>query len=374
MRIAFLNLTPMNYSVSTPYNSPLGGSESAMCYLAEALAKRGHEVVLGTHQDKKVKDRGVWCIPKDEFTRELMSSLDVFIIQNTPYIAQEVKPLLGEKTKMIFWSQHDSDQPAVKILSDGYLTNCLDAVVLLSNYQLTTYLRDFRIPKEKYKVIGNAISPCFENLFKSDPLSFKKTPFKLTYTSTPFRGLNLLTDLFPAIKHEFKESTLEVYSSMQVYQVPEANDLEVYGNLYQKLKALKGVSYFGSLSQTKLADRLKRALILTYPNTFPETSCIAVMEAMAAGLYVVTSDLGALKETLSGYGKLLTADISSLEYRQQFCDEVVSYLQKVYKNPKEVNKNLIIQIEYVNSNYVWSKRAIEWEDLFNNISVSEKQS
>ena len=62
------------------------------------------------------------------------------------------------------------------------------------------------------------------------------------------------------------------------------------------VESLPGVEYVGSLSQPQLAEALAGASILAYPNTYAETSCIAVMEAALGGrgLFVVTSDLGAL--------------------------------------------------------------------------------
>src|SRR5205085_11659760 len=63
--------------------------------------------------------------------------------------------------------------------------------------------------------------------------------------------------------------------------------------------------YRGSVPQTELAKSLRRASVLAYPNTFAETGCIAAMEALAAGLLVVSSDLGALPETCEGWGRLV---------------------------------------------------------------------
>jgi glycosyltransferase involved in cell wall biosynthesis len=123
--------------------------------------------------------------------------------------------------------------------------------------------------------------------------------------------------------------------------------------VWEIMMHVNGVDYVGSVSQTKLSKELIKTSILSYPNTFPETSCIAVMEAMAAGCFVVTSNLGALPETLAGFGAMVDIDGDWQKYGNFFIREILNFLY----NPQDMSK----QIEYVNKNYVWSLRAKEWE-------------
>jgi hypothetical protein len=46
MKIGFLDTYTWDYNIETPYCKPLGGTQSAICYLAEALAAQGNEVFL----------------------------------------------------------------------------------------------------------------------------------------------------------------------------------------------------------------------------------------------------------------------------------------------------------------------------------------
>lgn len=354
MRIGFVNFSSLIYDTATPYKKPMGGSESAMCYLAEAMAKNGHDVVLFTALGKKAKVRGVICMPNKDLFNSL-APLDILVVQNSPLQGYQIKPALGKKTRLVLWSQHDTNQPAVGFLGRPEVRDVFDAFVLISDWQRKNYIEKFGISPKKTTVLRNAISPAFENLFAKGEttLSKKSDPPVLTYTSTPFRGLNLLIQIFPAIKETYLDVKLRVFSSLGVYHVPKSVDDKSYGELYDACRNTPGVTYIGSISQTKLARELIKASVFAYPNTFPETSCISVMEAMAAGCFIVTSRLGALPETTAGFAKLIDVDGDWQKYGNLFIREILNFLYE----PKDLSS----QVVYANKHYTWRVRAKEWE-------------
>ena len=56
----------------------MGGSESAMCYLAVALAKNKHKVTLFTTLSTKGKKLGVNCIP-EKYLFDNLEQLDFWL-------------------------------------------------------------------------------------------------------------------------------------------------------------------------------------------------------------------------------------------------------------------------------------------------------
>ena len=99
---------------------------------------------------------------------------------------------------------------------------------------------------------------------------------------------------------------------MAVYQ--KGGEADEYAALYERSRGLPGVEYVGSLSQPDLAQVLHKIDALTYPSTFAETSCIAAIEALAAGCQVLATDLGALRgqEYLRSVGPDLVVDLDHL--------------------------------------------------------------
>lgn len=367
MKIAFVNYTPLVYTTDTPYSAPLGGSESAMCYLSEALAKRGHKVFLYTRIDKEQNIRSVVHLPDAKLKQA--KDLDVLVIQNTPFYAQEVKPYLPKKTKLVLWLEHAHDQPAVSPLRDKNLVNLYSSVVFVSHWQRHQFLTNFPLSPRHCFILRNAISPAFENLFlPGEKISLKKIhPPILAYTSTPFRGLDRLLKAFPIIKKAFPDTKLQIYSSMRVYQQDTTQDEIDFGHLYNECRRTEGVDLIGSLPQPHLAQRLKPVSLLTYPNTFPETSCTSILEAMSAGCQIITSNLGALNETASGFGKLIDFDQNENKYIELFTATVTESLKEIYsQKTKRIDDTLSRQLYFINQAYTWKKRAEEWEFYLQN--------
>ena len=295
MRIAFVDLAAWDYTVDAPATEPLGGSQSALCYLAKELARLGHQVCLVNHTTRAGVSGGVaFCAVNSAAAGTALFDSDVVVLLNVAGPAASIKLMLAPQARLILWTQHAHDQPAMQPLHAAAIRDLFDGFVLVSQWQRHCYVEKFALDPARCQVLRNAAGPPFTQLFAdgSEAAAAKVRPPLLAYTSTPFRGLDLLLDVFPAVRRAVPGTELAVFSSMQVYHVPAARDTAEYGHLYGRCVQIDGVEYFGSLPQPELAEALRRATLLAYPNDFAETSCIAVMEAMAAGLRVVTSRLG----------------------------------------------------------------------------------
>jgi hypothetical protein len=100
----------------------------------------------------------------------------------------------------------------------------------------------------------NAVSPAFAECPNITPWFATGEVPVLFYTSTPFRGLDVLLNAFPKIRAAVPNVRLRIYSSMSIYQVPEAEDQ--YRSLYDLARSMDGVEYIGSVSQARLAQEL----------------------------------------------------------------------------------------------------------------------
>lgn len=365
MNWVFFDFIPWDYDVATPDARPLGGSQSALCYLAQALARQGERVATVTNTRSPRRVDLVDCLSLQHVPANLFESSEtIVVVLNGPAeVVHSLREVLPPGRPLILWTQHAHDQPAMAALRDPACVRLWDRIVCISQWQREMFQQQLGVPRERMDLLRNAIGPAFERLFDSPEAltQAKRGPPRLAYTSTPFRGLDLLLEGVEALRRPHPEAEILVYSSMQVYGQDAAAD--PYQPLYARCRATLGIRYVGSLPQRELARQLREVHVLAYPNTFPETGCIAVMEALAAGLVVVTSDLGALPETGAGWAWLVPP-LSLFRSRQQYLSDYVAAVQEVLTGLKRDASAFFerqwAQVQAINAECTWDVRARQW--------------
>jgi glycosyltransferase involved in cell wall biosynthesis len=367
MNLVFVDLIKWDYNIATPYERPLGGSQSALCYLAVELARQGHRVTLLSGTSQPGQHLGVDCLcASSTDVAFLAQPFDAVVVLNGP--AEEclrLRRYLAPATPLVLWTQHAHFQPEIRALCQPDVRSAWDTIICVSEWHRARLVEQFGLDPARTFVLRNAIGPAFEALFRSNDelIRAKAGKAALAYTSTPFRGLHLLLPVFDELRKVFLEAELDVYSSMKVYQEEESGD--PFKELYDRCRSTRGVRYVGSVPQPALAAALKPASIFAYPNTFAETSCIAVLEAMAAGLMVVTSDLGALSETTQGFGALVapaSGPDDMLEFARRYLARLLEVLREQAQDPPGFAARRAAQVETINARYTWRVRAGEWVD------------
>ncbi len=288
-------LKTKNYTVSTPYNEGLGGTQSAICYYCEYLSKAGHDVTLITDVETSVVERGVKHIPKNTilsntYTSSNIITTDVLIIcgSSNPDILHMLISRFNFKLS-ILWHGHYTFESAVKSTSSSVYM--VDYHAFVSDFQRYKFIEMFNIPYYKTMLMNNGVSPYFiQNI---DPT---KKKLQMVYLSVPDRGLYNFLKIWPKVHEKHPDVILKAYSSRSIYSATtELSDIELkYKEIISKLPNFELNTPVG---QKELASICAESAFFCYPCSFVETHCIALQEAKAAGCIPIVSNMGAFFHT-----------------------------------------------------------------------------
>jgi hypothetical protein len=146
-------------------------------------------------------------------------------------------PYADTSKKLVYWNQLSYDQDAVQFLKDPSVVEQIHSFVFVSHWQAECFRKTFNIPGYKTCVIKNACIDSFDKDFES-PIE----KVKICYTSTPWRGLDILLSSWENLQPENCE--LHIFSSTKIYGKDFANNAEEnYIELYNKAKNIPGIVY-----------------------------------------------------------------------------------------------------------------------------------
>jgi glycosyltransferase involved in cell wall biosynthesis len=212
-------------------------------------------------------------------------------------------------------------------------------LLAVSRYQQQALCNQSGFPIEKTFILGNGVQIAdYEE-------KFERKPFRLIYTSAPYRGLTSLLPIFKSAKNFFPELELRVFSGMSLYdganryQGPHADliqqikvhlreekDVYFHEKYSPSNESIPGIHFFPPILQKDLAKEYSQAKVFTYPANVPETFCITAIEAQAAGCPVLSSTLGALTESVGTGGICVAGEPGSPEFLETYLKALVNIL------------------------------------------------
>ena len=205
------------------------------------------------------------------------------------------------------------------------------------------------------KVINYGID---KELFESRN-SNEKIPYKFIYSSFAHRGLLQLLQMWPNIVSKYSESKLYIHCDIENSWLKNIRkeEMEEIKTLIEKYSNndSSSVIYKGWTSKKELAQSFKTSDVWLYPCTFLETFCLTALEAAISKTLVITSELGALKETVGNRGIMIEGDAKTTEWQKKTLNSLFEVLsdQKL--------KNSLIE-----KNYLWAKE-MSWKRKSNDL-------
>jgi glycosyltransferase involved in cell wall biosynthesis len=334
------------------------GVETTYIELAKGLSNEGHTVFLFCSCDEEHVYEDVYYIPYEKIHDYISLNPDIVI---TSRWLKSLR-LTNEKsanTKKILWFQDMFNDDVKGVL------NITDAIVCSSEWHYYYLLGRYgnSIKRGDMNIISLGIRPeLFEGIEH-----YKKDPLKVIYSSNPDRGLYTLLDMWNDIIDRLPNIHLDVYygwdnlktwSSSDKWKNKISCDMET---AMKKVKEFDNITFKGRLTKKQLADEFKEASLCLYPCNFYETFCLTALETQFAGVPMITTNMGALNNTLSNeFNILISGDSSSDNYKKRFCEETVKLLEDKDRLA-EYSKGCR---EFVNKGgFSWRDVTKEWQKL-----------
>jgi glycosyltransferase involved in cell wall biosynthesis len=262
-------------------------------------------------------------------------------------------PLAKDKIN-ILWIQNSYDQPNLAPwFKDPSNHEKYSWYVFNSHWCAEKYRMMFKVPPGRCTVIKNAIAK-FPNEIKQHK---KGDPIKLFFSSTPWRGLNVLLGAMQKINNP--AITCEVFSSTKIYgsSFEEQNNSR-YQPLFDQAEKLQNVNFHGFADNDKVLDKLNECQIFTYPNIWEETSCISAIEALSYGLHGIVTNYGALFETCSEWPTYIQYDRDYKKLAEAFAYAISGIAEQIHTDGMyELQKS---QANFYKKFYNWKNRQHEW--------------
>lgn len=346
----------------------IGGREGALLHLSKAWAEEGHQVTNFVNVEKSVRFEegnkghhgyheyipiGIAKHVLGNFKHNVVIAWEMPSIFDDPNISKNTGLRLCEMQVC-----HLSDK---EMLTAG---KNLDYMCALSNWHKNFLLHSgLKMDEEKVKIFPNGIDL---KRYEKDQIMQKiekKVPknAKFVYSSSPDRGLWYLLQIWPYLREEFPEATLDVCYGVHKW----TNQLKwAHGKIGEMALGIEilleqpGVNNLGKIGQDQLSKLQIEADAWLYPfdpMSPTESGCITAIENAAAGNAMVTTDADCMEDEFGKISKIIPLPFQA----EHYAEETIGFL----KDTPFISYKRDIARQF-SEKRDWPVIAKQWSDFF----------
>jgi len=231
------------------------------------------------------------------------------------------------------------------------------------SYKGYTYKPD----PDEWEVLYNGCDPSSYNFRMS------RVSGRVIWASSPDRGLHWLLQAWPKIKQNVPHAHLKIFYKLQPWldnmagkEFPNPDWMELAQRatyVREALRRLKGhdIEIVGSISRRQINEEMSQAQVLAYPCdtvNWTEGFSVTLMEACAAGVVPVTTDVDALGEIYGGAAVMVRSPVG--ERLDKFVQAVTESL-----TDDEFRSEVISKTTTLANRYKWSDLTLKLEEILN---------
>jgi glycosyltransferase involved in cell wall biosynthesis len=387
LHITIVDVIGLPYDGNTLLHRGLGGSESAVIYMARALVRQGYHVTVYNNCTSNGAQEGTFdgvVYQSIERLHTEQPTCDILIGSRTvvPFAPPEHAQALGYPTH-IFQSLQQSAKYKIIWLHDtfcggdhlleSYVTDQrIDKIFTLSDFH-TSYVtncqhgrrRNFEVLKPHVFVTRNGAHPWIDevNLSVKDPNLF-------VYNASVTKGMvPLIEHIWPKVKARIPDAKLVViggYYRFSEHAAMDAQEQQWRAMANREDLSSLDITFTGIIPQADIAQYMAKASFMIFPGAFPETFGISTLEALLYNTPLLTTRFGALEETaldLACYKINYAIEPNSLFPDINLAAQVDAFVDMVcaaYTNPY-LHRQKMQYCDVVKPLVSWDGIALQWK-------------
>jgi len=318
-KVAIVDVIGLTYDATTVQKYALGGSESAVIYMAQELHKVGFDVTvfnncIDSRATPGIYD-GVEYVDLSVLHKPNNYTCDIMVVSRTviPYLPEQYwgsfnypsppfQQLKKSAKHKILWL-HDTFCSGDQLVEELVMNRHIDEIFTLSDFH-TSYItncnhgrrRNFEVLKNKVFMTRNGAKKYIEEVDIT-----KKDKNLFIYNASITKGMiPLLEKVWPKVKQQIPQAKLKIIGGYYRFRDgAEPDDQEKKFREYVNRQDLKDlhVDFVGIIPQSEIANHLANASFMIFPGAFPETFGISSLESLLYNTPIITNRFGALEET-----------------------------------------------------------------------------